>query len=201
MAGTRIPGGGAPQRGTDAYSSQQQFYQLRVELDRLRAQIGSGVAVPVGGVFMFAGAALPTGMLVCDGSAVNRADYPLLWQTLGTTWGAGDGTLTFNLPDLRGRVPVGTGQGAGLTARTLAGTGGVESVTLTAAQSGLPAHTHNPLSGTGFIGSGSTLSTTAGTQAAVLSTTGSVTGGAKDATANHENMPPFAAVQYLIRAA
>ena len=92
---------------------------------------------------MFAGATAPDGWLNCDGSAVSRTTYATLFAAIGTTWGAGDGSTTFNVPDLRGRAPIGSGTGSGLSARTLGDNGGAESVTLTAAQSGLPAHTHS----------------------------------------------------------
>lgn len=97
---------------------------------------------PVGMVSPYAGSSSPTGWLLCDGTAVSRTTYSALFGVISTTYGAGDTSTTFNVPDLRGRTPIGAGTGAGLTARTLAATTGVESVTLTAAQSGLPAHTH-----------------------------------------------------------
>lgn len=82
----------------------------------------------------------PTGWAYCDGSVLNIEDEPLLYSRIGTTFG-GDGVTTFALPDFRGRMPLGTGTGAGLTARTLADTGGAETHTLTEAQ--LPTHDHN----------------------------------------------------------
>lgn len=92
---------------------------------------------------------VPTGWLACDGSAVSRATYSDLFGIIGITWGAGDTTTTFNLPDIRGRAPIGVGTGGGLSARTIAQTVGVESVTLTAAESGLVAHTHTASAGGG----------------------------------------------------
>lgn len=79
-----------------------------------------------GVIQMYAGATPPLGWLKCEGQAVSRAEYSALFAAIGTTWGAGNGTTTFNLPDLRGRAPIGVGTGSGLTARTLAGTGGSE---------------------------------------------------------------------------
>lgn len=58
---------------------------------------------------MYAGSSAPDGWLLCDGSAVSRTDYSLLYAVIGTTYGAGDGSTTFNIPDLRGRFPVGAG--------------------------------------------------------------------------------------------
>jgi microcystin-dependent protein len=94
-----------------------------------------------GMVQMFAGAAAPTGWLLCNGAAVSRSTYSALFAAIGTTYGAGDGTTTFTLPDVRGRSPLGAGAGAGLTARTLGATGGEESHSLTAAENG--PHTHS----------------------------------------------------------
>jgi microcystin-dependent protein len=67
------------------------------------------VLAPPGGVTAFAGTAIPTGWLNCDGSAVNRATYAALFTAIGTTWGAGDGSTTFNIPDLRGATIRGVG--------------------------------------------------------------------------------------------
>jgi microcystin-dependent protein len=98
--------------------------------------------VPVGTVVAFAGSSAPEGWLLCDGSAVSRSTYANLWVTLSSTYGNGDGATTFNLPNAKGRSVVGAGTGSGLTARSVADTGGAESVTLTGAQSGTSAHGH-----------------------------------------------------------
>jgi len=110
------------------------------------------VSVPVGMVVDYAGATAPTNWLFLYGQAVSRTTYAALFAILGTTYGAGDGSTTFNLPDARGRVIAGkdnmggsaasrlTGQSGGVTGTTLGGSGGVETHTLTTAQ--LAAHTH-----------------------------------------------------------
>lgn len=87
-----------------------------------------GAAVPVGTMLPFAGAASPTGYLVCNGAAVSRATYASLFTIIGTTYGAGDLLTTFNLPDFRGRslVGVGTGSATGATDWTLGETAGEE---------------------------------------------------------------------------
>jgi microcystin-dependent protein len=64
---------------------------------------------PAGIIAPFAGASAPTGWLTCDGSAVSRATYATLFAAISTTWGAGDGSTTFNLPDLRGAFLRGSG--------------------------------------------------------------------------------------------
>ena len=81
----------------------------------------------------------PTGWVRCDGQLLNIRDHAALYALLGTTWG-GDGVHTFAVPDLRGRVPVHTGAGPGLTERLLGEVHGAETVTLTVAN--LPPHAH-----------------------------------------------------------
>ena len=84
---------------------------------------------------MFAGATAPTGWLLCNGAAISRTTYARLFAVIGTTYGAGDGSTTFNLPDFRDRFPVGAGSSYALNAK-----GGANTVTLTTNQ--IPAHTH-----------------------------------------------------------
>jgi microcystin-dependent protein len=89
----------------------------------------------------YAGATSPEGWLLCDGAAVSRTEYANLWALIGTTYGSGNGTTTFNAPDMRSRIPMGAGAGTGLTSRALAATGGAESVVI--ASGNLPTHTHS----------------------------------------------------------
>lgn len=79
------------------------------------------------------------GWLICDGRDLDREDYPLLFQLIGTSFGSSSGT-TFKLPDLRGRVPGTIGQGSGLTNRTQGSYVGSETHTLTTAE--MPVHNH-----------------------------------------------------------
>ena len=104
--------------------------------------------VPSGVIFDYAGATAPTGFLLCDGSAVSRTTYADLFTIIGTTYGAGDGSTTFNLPDCEGRVTAGkealatrlTNQSGGVDGGTLGDTGGAETHALTSGQNA--AHTH-----------------------------------------------------------
>lgn len=93
----------------------------------------------IGEIRMFGGNFAPIDWQLCDGSLLSIATYNALYSLLGTTWG-GNGTTTFAVPDLRGRVPVGQGQGAGLSPHTLGANGGAERVALLSQQ--LPPHTH-----------------------------------------------------------
>lgn len=82
----------------------------------------------------------PHGWLPCDGAAVSRVTFAALFSAIGERAGAGDGQNTFNVPDLRGRVAVGAGEGTGLTMRAVGTRWGVEAVALTMAQT--PEHNH-----------------------------------------------------------
>lgn len=62
---------------------------------------------PVGTISMFGGITAPSGWLLCDGSEISRTDYADLFNVIGTTYGTGDGSTTFNLPDFRDRTPFG----------------------------------------------------------------------------------------------
>lgn len=92
-------------------------------------------AVPVGTISMFAGAAAPTGYRLCDGTAVSRTTFSALFAAIGTTYGVGDGSTTFNLPNLQQRFPLGKATSG--TGATLGGTGGAIDHTHTSA-----AHSH-----------------------------------------------------------
>lgn len=79
------------------------------------AQVATAVArMPAGVVAMHAANAAPTGWLECSGAAVSRTTYAALFAAIGTTWGVGDGSTTFNLPDLRGEFARGWDHGRGV---------------------------------------------------------------------------------------
>lgn len=90
---------------------------------------------------MYGGSVSPSGFLLCDGSAISRTTYSELFSVIGTIYGVGDGTTTFNLPLMEGRVVIGVSG-----THALGTTGGAESVILTEQE--LPAHSHTiPLHG------------------------------------------------------
>lgn len=105
--------------------------------------VSAGTTLPSGSMQMYAGAitqsaaagvvttTAPTGWLLANGDIVSRSTYSALFSAIGTVYGAGDGSTTFALPDMRSRVPIAVGTGTGLSARTLGGTVGTESHTLT----------------------------------------------------------------------
>lgn len=110
--------------------------------------------LPPGCVMPYAGSTSPAGWLLCAGQAVSRTEYGALFAVVGTTYGTGDGSTTFNLPDLRGRTVAGVDNMGGTAASRLTATtissgattrgnaGGAETHTLTSAESGVPAHQH-----------------------------------------------------------
>ena len=104
----------------------------------------------LGEIRAFAGNFAPVNWLICDGSLQQISTYSTLYALLGTRYG-GDGVNNFALPDLRGRLAIGQGQGPGLTARQIASFGGSEQVTLTEAT--IPAHSHSVIASTVTSGS------------------------------------------------
>ena len=111
-----------------------------------------GDEVESGSIVLFAGPTPPAGYLLCDGAAVSRLSYSQLFGVLGEIWGPGDGSTTFNLPDLRDRFPVGAG-----TTYALADLGGAAQVNLAAGQLAAhvhsitdPGHVHGPNTGPDF---------------------------------------------------
>lgn len=147
----------------------------------------------------------PDNWLLCDGSAKYKLSYMPLYGAIGGTFGeVGD---YFYLPDLRGRVPLGTGSGTGLTPRSLADQGGEETHVLIDAE--MPAHdhtiNHNHTGNRSFItfAQGSSagadlLRTTAGTAGVTAAHSGS--SGQAGSDDPHENMPPYLGMDFYIYA-
>lgn len=98
--------------------------------------VTTSAVVPSGALVMWSTGTAPTGYLLCNGSAVSRTTYATLFSAIGTAYGSGDGSTTFNLPDMRDRMPVGAG-----TTYAVNDSGG--SATTTIALANLPAHDHS----------------------------------------------------------
>ena len=104
----------------------------------------SGDTLPIGAIMPFGSDTIPDNWLLCNGQAVSRTDYQELFNTIGITYGTGDGFITFNLPDLQGKIPVGLDEND-TDFDTLGNTGGEKEHTLTINE--MPKHTH----GTGLV--------------------------------------------------
>ena len=165
--------------------------------------------VPPGVIAAHGSVTPPSGWLVCDGTAVNRTTYAALFAIVGGTWGAGDGSTTFNLPDLRGRVLIGAGTGSGLSARTHATAGGAETATVSIAEMGVHAHSiGNPVhyhAGDTFssfwvVGGAAYLSNTTGFSLVTSQARATgVTLGAQGSGTAHANMQPWIALNHVIK--
>lgn len=132
-----------------------EFDYLSGASSNIQTQINTIAAasfLPPGTLVDFAGSAAPSGWLLCYGQAISRSTYSALFTAIGINFGAGDGSTTFNVPDLRGRVTVGkdnmggaaanrmTTGGSGVDGATLGANGGSQTVTLS--QTEMPSHTH-----------------------------------------------------------
>lgn len=158
----------------------------------------------IGEIRMFGGSFAPAGWAFCDGTPMPIAENEALFQLLGTTYG-GDGQETFNLPDLRSRVPLHMGTGSGGT-YILGETGGVEQVTLTANQ--VPVHSHPIVASQDLasapdpLGNVLAQSRTAGIDLYIegnpnvnlAATSATFIGGSQP----HENLQPYLALSFII---
>jgi microcystin-dependent protein len=158
----------------------------------------------IGEIRLFGGNFAPQGWVFCDGQTLPISFYEALFNLIGTTYG-GDGQESFNVPDLRGRVPLHQGVGPGLSPRSIGEFSGTETVTLNSQQ--LPSHSHPPLGNTvsskaspansvwsadggGNVAAYSTLAPTVAMSASAIA----LTGGSQP----HNNMQPFVTINYIM---
>ncbi len=198
---------GFPQNSSPVVDPQRQYAWTTPWLrwamamwERTGAASGSGV-VYTGIVALYGAATPPLGWLACDGAAVDRTVYAALFSVIGTTWGIGDGTTTFNVPNLVDRFPIGAGSAA------LGTYGGAATVILSTTE--LPAHTHSitdpghnhttlaedDIVTTGTDPGGVTTGGTTGTSTTGITGTNSAGSGAAFSI-----LPPYAAVIWMIKA-
>ncbi len=162
----------------------------------------------VGEIRMFGAPWAPVNWVLCDGRALPIAEYEALFSLVGTTYG-GDGVNTFNVPDLRGRIPIGQGTGPGLSPRVIGATPGSATVTLTQAQ--MPSHNHALLALAAaptatapgpsvalaeIPASGGTLYTQTATATTALAAASVAAAG--DAPVPYDNLMPSLCVNYII---
>ena len=153
--------------------------------------------VPTGVINMWSTASAPSGFLLCDGTAVNRITYAALFAVIGTTFGVGDGSTTFNVPNYTNRMPYGT---------TLAATGGsadavVVSHTHTATVTD-PTHTHG--NNTNALGAGGSITAPGGGfaspgQLPSASTGITVTNATAGVSGTNANLPPYLGINFIIK--
>lgn len=150
--------------------------------------------VPSGSVLEFAGKTAPSGYLICGGQAVSRSAYPDLYAAIGTTYGQGDGSTTFNLPKRSGFVGVGL-DSSQPEFNSIGKTGGAKTHTLSVAE--MPAHQHMT---TSVVAAGSF---TASTDMKLQSGTSYNTAYGKEPTVGgnqpHNNLQPYVVMNYIIK--
>jgi microcystin-dependent protein len=168
----------------------------------------------VGEIRMFAGDYAPENWALCNGATLQVSQYQALFSLIGTTYG-GDGVSTFALPDLRGRIPIGQGQGPGLTARIIGQKIGTETVVLTPGQ--IPAHNHllnawtgpaaMTTAGAGLLADTSSVTVsgvpltayqTASTPSISLVTLDTSAIGSTGSSGDHPNMMPYRVINFII---
>ena len=159
---------------------------------------GSAIdTLPIGSIMSYTSDTAPNGWLNCDGSAVSRTEYSKLFSIIGVTYGAGNGTTTFNLPNIKGKVLVGK-DGSDSDFDTLGKTGGEKTHTLTVAE--MPSHRHSLNTNINATGFGTNNSLTRGYGGAMewkgndsyIETAGS--------DQPHNNLQPYIVMNYIIKA-
>jgi len=162
-----------------------------------RSKINQGLSLfdgLVGVIVAFGGSTAPSKWTLCDGSAISRTVYSELFSIIGTTYGTGDGTTTFNVPDLRGRIPVGKSNSS--VFQSLGGNVGEETHTLT--EDELPVnngHAH------GLNFGNYTVSVGGGGDYLVQDASGgpfTLVGGGFGGGNSHNNIQPSLVVNYII---
>ncbi len=167
---------------------------MNTNISSLLNSINSKSSLPSGTVTSFAGNNAPKGWLLCNGETVSRETYKNLFEIIGTIYGNGDGTTTFTLPDMRGKVSVAAGTGAGLTNRVLGAVGGEENHSLTINE--IPSHTHtyDKQNGVQNIDAPNAAGITAVDE--IIST---INSGATGGGAAHNVMQPYIVLNHIIK--
>ena len=160
--------------------------------------------MPSGAVLDFAGSVAPVGFLLCDGAAVGRSTYSSLFAAVGTVYGAGNGSTTFNLPNLNGRTSIGTGTYtdavSGAITRSIGQVVGAEAHILTVPQ--MPSHTHTQQPHAHYYVGGGASGLGAGQSGGFVGQNTGSTTAVNDSTGGdlaHNNMQPSLVILKMIK--
>jgi len=152
----------------------------------------SNISGITGTIQMYAGLTAPSGYLICDGSAISRTTYSALFSVIGTIYGSGNGSSTFNLPNFKGRIPVGL-DSTQTEFDTLGKTGGEKNHTLTIEET--PAHKHSYLDNYGVQNVEVTFyNGTATDEIERWEDTSTVGGGLP-----HNNLQPYCTISFIVK--
>jgi microcystin-dependent protein len=164
--------------------------RVLAEAAKVAAEAAAGSGTPTGTVMPWLTNTAPTAFLICDGTAISRATYSDLFAIIGTTYGAGDGSTTFNLPNMKGRVLV--GRDAGQTEFDVIGeTGGEKTHTLTLPET--PSHGHT------YIGQSASDSGAGGSGNGWYHFESGKTTGSAGGDGAHNNLQPYIVVNYIVK--
>ena len=144
---------------------------------------------PVGSIIMYAGGTVPTNWLFCDGTAYSRTTYASLFTVISTTYGVGDGTSTFNVPNFQNKLPY--GKASTTTLGTIGGTG---NIVLTAAN--LPPHTHTYNASSGVV---EVSENTVGNRFPYISTSSTASGSGPGTSTSFSILNPYITINYIIK--
>lgn len=189
------------------------YQHIAAEAFNLVEVPGAAAPADVGDVKATARATAPPGWLIADGAAVSRVTYADLFAEIGILFGVGDGSTTFNLPDLRSRAIIGIGYDEGGLPRTRGTVVGAETHKLTDAESGLPGHTHTQVAhdhtvdvvdqslSNGAVANRGLVTQGGGPRGSIMPTVAPVINAVAAAAAvqNHNNMQPSMALLWVIK--
>jgi microcystin-dependent protein len=200
-------------------SLQEEIQELRYQIQQITGKTywyedAEASLTPTGGIILWPTDTAPSGFLLCSGQAVNRTTYATLFALIGTTYGVGDSSTTFNVPDLRGRFPLGKDNMGGSSANrvtdadadALGGADGDEtkSIAHDHTYNTVIAHTHvtrHTVYGGGTPAYAALTGQASGYDTDITtSSTGSASGTtASGGTATQDIMPPFITLNYIIK--
>jgi len=160
-------------------------------------------ANPTGGIMMWGTGTAPTGWLLCAGAAVSRSTYAALFAVIGTTFGVGDGSTTFNVPNYTNRTPYGTTVGATGGSADAVVVSHTHTATTTATDSG---HTHlsNANGAYNGAGAGAAMGTTGNSPGYATATgnaniTATTTVASAGVSGTNANLPPYLGINFIIK--